>query len=305
MKTCPRCGASYGDEMSFCLNDGASLLTRQTEELSAGPTEAYGFGTNPADMSLAPTIVSMPAPQAPAPPKQYQMSMVNPATRTGCLITVGQISALFLFVVGLGAAGFYYIYRSQPEVAYRTPSVEDSYTPPERSEPIASNMSPANSTTGDPPRAPKVTTEPAANSIEPKTKPIKAPPSVETEPPPMPPPPSSAPPDLNEEIDQPRIATRSKPPPKTVSAGVLNGKATSLPKPAYPPAARTIRASGSVSVQVLVSESGRVISANAVSGHPLLRAAAASAARNATFAPTLLSGQPVKVSGVITYNFVP
>jgi protein TonB len=96
-----------------------------------------------------------------------------------------------------------------------------------------------------------------------------------------------------------------KEPPKTVSGGVLNGKATSLPKPAYPPAARAVRASGSVSVQVLISESGSVISASAVSGHPLLRSAAVGAARGARFSPTLLSGQPVKVSGVITYNFVP
>lgn len=96
-----------------------------------------------------------------------------------------------------------------------------------------------------------------------------------------------------------------KPVPKTVSGGVLNGKATSLPKPGYPPAAKAVRAGGAVSVQVLISETGSVISANAVSGHPLLRAAAEGAARGARFSPTLLSGQPVKVSGVITYNFVP
>lgn len=95
------------------------------------------------------------------------------------------------------------------------------------------------------------------------------------------------------------------PVPKTVSGGVLNGKATSLPKPAYPAAAKAVRAGGAVSVQVLISESGSVISASAVSGHPLLRAAAESAARGARFSPTLLSGQAVKVSGVITYNFVP
>lgn len=98
----------------------------------------------------------------------------------------------------------------------------------------------------------------------------------------------------------------SPPPvPKMVSQGVLNGKATSLPKPAYPAAAKAVRAGGSVSVQVVISEGGSVISASAVSGHPLLRAAAESAARGARFSPTLLSGQPVKVSGVITYNFVP
>ncbi len=93
--------------------------------------------------------------------------------------------------------------------------------------------------------------------------------------------------------------------PKTISGGVLNGKAISLPKPPYPPAAKAVRAGGSVSVQVLVDEQGNVVSANAVSGHPLLRAAAASAARAAKFSPTVLSGQPVKVNGVLTYNFVP
>lgn len=92
---------------------------------------------------------------------------------------------------------------------------------------------------------------------------------------------------------------------KTVSGGVLNGKAQSLPLPAYPPAAKAVNAGGSVSVQVLIDEEGNVFSAAAVSGHPLLRSAAVDAARQAKFAPTLLNGQPVKVSGILTYNFVP
>jgi protein TonB len=92
--------------------------------------------------------------------------------------------------------------------------------------------------------------------------------------------------------------------PKQISGGVLNGKAISLPKPPYPPAAKAVRAGGSVSVQVLIDENGSVVSASAVSGHPLLRSAAVAAARGARFSPTKLSGQPVKVSGVITYNFV-
>lgn len=94
-------------------------------------------------------------------------------------------------------------------------------------------------------------------------------------------------------------------PPGTISGGVLNGKALSLPLPPYPPAARAVRAKGSVSVQVLISEDGNVISAHAVSGHPLLRAASEAAARDARFTRTLLAGMPVKVSGIITYNFVP
>jgi TonB family protein len=93
--------------------------------------------------------------------------------------------------------------------------------------------------------------------------------------------------------------------PKKISGGVLNGKATSLPKPEYPEAARAVKASGAVNVQVTIGEQGNIISASAVSGHPLLRQAAEEAARNAKFAPTSLSGVPVKVTGVLVYNFVP
>ena len=96
--------------------------------------------------------------------------------------------------------------------------------------------------------------------------------------------------------------TPRKPPP-IISGGVLNGKAISLPQPPYPPVAKAARASGTVTVQVTIDEEGKVISATAVSGHPLLRAAAQAAARQARFTPTKLSGQPVKVTGVVIYNF--
>ena len=93
-------------------------------------------------------------------------------------------------------------------------------------------------------------------------------------------------------------------PTKPISKGVVNGSAISLPKPEFPAAAKAVNASGAVNVQVLIDEGGSVVSANAVSGHPLLRQAAEQAALGAKFKPTLLSGQPVKVSGVIVYNFV-
>jgi TonB family protein len=90
-----------------------------------------------------------------------------------------------------------------------------------------------------------------------------------------------------------------------ISGGVLNSRAISLSQPVYPPAARAVHAAGVCSVQVVVNETGNVMSASAVSCHPLLKSAAEAAARNATFSPTLLSGQPRKVSGVITYTFTP
>ena len=91
---------------------------------------------------------------------------------------------------------------------------------------------------------------------------------------------------------------------KTVSGGVLNGKATSLSKPEYPAAALAVRAEGAVSVQITIDEDGNISSATAISGHPLLRSAAVAAAQEAKFSPTFLNGQAVKVIGVLTYNFV-
>ena len=104
--------------------------------------------------------------------------------------------------------------------------------------------------------------------------------------------------------EPPPPEAKPTPPRAPISGGVLNGKAISLPKPAYPPIARAAHASGTVVVQVLIDENGNVVSAHAVSGHPLLQAVAVGAARQAKFSPTKLSGQPVKVTGVIQYNFV-
>ncbi len=93
--------------------------------------------------------------------------------------------------------------------------------------------------------------------------------------------------------------------PKTISGGVLNGKALKLALPTYPAEARETKASGGVNVQVTIDEEGKIVSAKAVSGDPSLRAASEEAARNSKFAPTTLKGVPVKVTGVIYYNFVP
>jgi periplasmic protein TonB len=74
-------------------------------------------------------------------------------------------------------------------------------------------------------------------------------------------------------------------------------------KKVYPPAAKAVKATGAVNVEVQIDENGNVISAKAVSGHPLLRPAAESAARASKFAPTMLSGQKVQVTGILVFNF--
>jgi TonB family protein len=86
--------------------------------------------------------------------------------------------------------------------------------------------------------------------------------------------------------------------------GVEAGRAIELVKPDYPAIARAANASGTVEVKVIIGLDGSVIAAAAISGHPLLQAAAVKAARNTRFTPSKYNGEPVKVVGVMQYNFV-
>ncbi len=71
-----------------------------------------------------------------------------------------------------------------------------------------------------------------------------------------------------------------------------------------PPEARAARASGTVVVQITIDEYGNVIAARVVSGHQMLHQVSLNAASQAKFSPTFLMGEAVKVTGLITYNFV-
>ena len=109
-----------------------------------------------------------------------------------------------------------------------------------------------------------------------------------------------------------RVETDAKPPEpppakdvtRRVPSVVLASKAVNLPQPLYPPIAKQVGAQGPVNIQILVDEQGKVVSAQPLNGHPTLLAAAREAAMRARFTPTVLNGQPVKIQGVITYNFV-
>ena len=102
----------------------------------------------------------------------------------------------------------------------------------------------------------------------------------------------------------PRPSPSQQPTNTPVNVGNMNSRAVSLSKPAYPSLARQMRAGGQVPVQVMVDETGKVISAKATGGHPLLRQAAENAARQSRFSPVRISGQAVKSVGTVVYNFV-
>jgi TonB family protein len=113
-----------------------------------------------------------------------------------------------------------------------------------------------------------------------------------------------APPTLNSPSETAPPPT-SAAPDNATAGGVLNEKAISLPQPLYPSVARAVHAGGKVVVQVVVDEKGNVTDAVAIIGHPMLRAPAVAAARAAKFPPAKDAGPPVKVKGVIHYNFEP
>lgn len=95
------------------------------------------------------------------------------------------------------------------------------------------------------------------------------------------------------------------PPPRIIrkAGGVLQGSASKRVEPTYPPLAIAAKVSGTVVVEVTIDEEGKVLTARALSGHPLLKESAVTAARGWTFSPTQLQGVPIKVIGTITFNF--
>jgi len=283
MKLCPICRKEYVDDLSFCLDDGSPLV-EQKPTVSGAETEK--FQRADASRSQVTQIRSAPN-QTGKQPRSHAFLIVVGLFLLGIVVLLG---------AGVGGAVWYFT-QLRNERAVNIPFPANSPSPKP-----ASSLDP-NTNTPDVFGPEYTNTKNAESNRKPTPSPSPSPrktptptirdTDIDTDP--------TAPPDseIYAPVDRnPRV-------PKVISGGVLNGKATSLPKPAYPPAARTVRASGAVSVQVLVDERGNVVSASAVSGHPLLRSAAVQAARGAKFSPTMLSGQAVKVSGVITYNFVP
>jgi protein TonB len=109
-----------------------------------------------------------------------------------------------------------------------------------------------------------------------------------------------------EDVPPPEPPPTPAPTPRKVLvlSQLIGSRIVDKPVPVYPPIAKAAGIQGSVSVEILVDEQGRVVSAKATTGHALLRVAAQQAAMRASFTPTKLNGEPVKVSGVINYNFM-
>jgi TonB family protein len=293
MKTCPTCHRNYENEAKFCFDDGSLLVA----ETASGMTTASGIDPTlhlPGHSTEQPPNVLYPQqtspqqstvtsggmkPPASTAPVSSNTPYASKARSRAALLWV--VAALIIGVAAIAVAlivtrGFRRDENAATEPATATASPSEAMTSSESST-TSSEGKPASLSETTPSNQPTNKKEQEIPTLKgaPTEKSLSAPTPVEK-------------------------ATPHAP----ISGGVLNGKAIYLAKPAYPPSARAAHASGSVTVQVLIDENGKVLTAHAVSGHPLLQASAISAARASKFTPTKLSGQQVKVSGVIVYNFV-
>jgi TonB family protein len=292
MKSCPACQRVYTDEMSFCLEDGAALVSAMesasepaaTAQIPAprltnqAPTEAFSAEAAPP-----------PQPAQPFAPQRYA-SERTPAPERKSKALPWILGVVILGLVGIIIGLMMMRGRDDSQTAVDSSQSGNTTPTPATLPTIAETENPPVEppTGAEQNETPEISERPSPTP-KPTQSPRSTPERVAADEPPAPPPAPAATP------------TRPRAP---ISGGVLNGKAISRPQPAYPAIARAARASGKVTVQVTIDESGKVVSARAVSGHPLLQQSAVQAAYGARFSPTLLSGQPVKVTGVITYNFV-
>jgi TonB family protein len=108
---------------------------------------------------------------------------------------------------------------------------------------------------------------------------------------------------INEETPPPPPSLRQSV--ETVSESVLQDRVITMVKPVYPPDAKMMNATGTVEVQVTISQGGLVVEAVAINGHFALRNAAVEAARKWVFNPVIFNGAPIRVKSVLTFVFAP
>jgi TonB family protein len=284
MKICPQCQRQYADEaMKFCLDDG-SLLVAETDAapgVDANATLHLPGRSTEQPPTVRSTQQSTIRAISPGPIAGGGMSVASDNPRSRALLWV----LLALIIGGSGIVIALIVTRGRQQ---ESASVLPAATP--IASPGSISGSDAVSSTTESKGPAKAGETERLNQQNEKATPVpKATPAGK---------PTPVKAEVRETPNPPPVGPRAP-----ISGGVLNGKAVSLVKPSYPPIAKAAHASGTVTVQVLIDENGKVVSAHAVSGHPLLQSAAVAAARASRFTPTRLSGQPVKVSGVIIYNF--
>lgn len=322
MKFCPKCDAQYGYEMSYCLEDGTPLQIRSSNDdknaMRASQNTSVNFADGAEKFGDKPLIIpqnSFPKTNISSEKiSEETVILANPSQPTFPAAKNEPRKSKIGFLIGLATAGFLLIAAMIGAVVYfqnrppKSSAANDLSTNASNSTQVnnsdadadgsASQISSENSAnklnsipagkTNSKINASAKKTPESSPSISGETQKIEADnsESVKT---------AALPPDPVKPTSQLTVSS-------SVSGGIPNRKSISLIKPSYPPAAKAVRASGRVDVQVTIDESGEVVAAYAVSGHPSLRLSAEQAARASKFSPSAVKGN---MTGNIVYNFTP
>ena len=331
MKYCPKCNTRYDEEIiRFCTKDGTPLIEEEEPNFSALPSENLPETgeDDPGEVTVVRRNVPIPPPlpdeemnfeggQSPPPQRivvptdepinipprpqrqSYQASQKKPNTLLIVLLTI------IGTVIVLGG-GFGIVYLLQRGSASNTNANVNANLSNANVE-LNSNILDSNFNFNQNANVnANVNVNANLKTPTPTPKPSPSPsptPSPEEGASPTPSPdqrPGSSPTPIFSPTPRPGSPVPSN---RIVNGGVLNGRAISLSTPNYPAAARAMRAAGQVMVEVSVDESGRVTSARAISGHPLLRNSAEAAARQSRINPVRIDNENVKTTGVLIYNF--
>ena len=320
MKYCPTCETRYDEEvLRFCMKDGTPLLEEEDPKFVALPSESLD---EPRDDDAGDvTVVRRNIPVPPEPEQerprivvptyeetraqQARTRVAPPPTRSNTAKVVILTILGTLAVLAVAGAGIWFLQRDEVSDANLNANVNtnanvnantnlgidanfnfnlnlNANTNGNTNANLNANVK-TPTPTPTPRPSPSVTPSPTPDDDEvtptPTRTPIPTPqPTIIRPGSPSPRPPST--------------------PPRNLNGGVLNGMAVSLPRPIYPPMAKQIGAAGEVRVQVAVDGNGNVVSARAVSGHPLLRSAAETAARQSR-----MRLDAANTTGQIVYNF--
>jgi periplasmic protein TonB len=91
--------------------------------------------------------------------------------------------------------------------------------------------------------------------------------------------------------------------PIRVGGNVAQANRIAVVHPVYPPEAKASRIEGTVTLDILIDEDGRVVQATPTSGPEELRQASIDAVLQWVYKPTYLNGQEVKVQTTVTINY--
>ncbi|MGB7069826.1 MAG: energy transducer TonB [Pyrinomonadaceae bacterium] len=323
MRYCPFCETRYDEEIiRFCTKDGTPLVDDTKPNFVEMPSESLpeAVEDDPRDITVirrSPAPPIDPAPDyAAARPSTERVVIpttpdLSPQTRRQTSSAYGSpkgsntgkvvlLTVLGTLVVLGGAGVLFWFLQQDPVVMNANVNVNSTNLNSDtNSDIIDSNFNfninantnvNANANIKTPTPTPKKTPSPSPTASPTPDSNTNTAPNTNT--------------DLNSNTRPTATPTPAPPSNTPVNAGSLNSRAINLPTPAYPAAARSMRAGGQVAVQVTLDESGNVISARATSGHPLLRRSAEDAARRSRFNPVLSGGRPAKATGFITYNFI-